>query len=263
MAGIFKRVEKKYLLTAKKSEDFIERLGDRIVPDKYTDYTICNVYYDTEYNDLIRRSLDKPRYKEKFRVRCYGTAKDDTKVYLELKKKWKGVVYKRRVGMPMNVAAAYLEDGVYPGEYDCQILREIDYAIKFYDLKPNVFLAYDRMAYVVKDMPEIRFTIDQHIRSRKTDMDLRKDTACDELYEEDMRLLEIKAPDSLPLWFVAIMDELEIRSSSFSKYGRVYQSRLKSDLESGQDSDLIRQRYTVQQLELAFSEPADAADVMA
>ena len=258
MAGIFKRVEKKYLLTAKKSEAFIEKLGDRIIPDKYTDYTICNVYYDTKDNDLIRRSLDKPKYKEKFRVRCYGTAKEDTKVYLELKKKWKGVVYKRRVGMPMSVAAAYLEDGVYPEEYDCQIFREIDYAIKFYGLRPNIFLAYDRMAYVVKDMPEIRFTIDQHIRSRKTDMDLRKDTPCDELYEEDMRLLEIKAPDSLPLWFVEIMDELEIRSSSFSKYGRVYQSRLKNDLESDQNEDCVQQRYTAQQLELDFSELAEA-----
>ncbi|MEE5989560.1 MAG: polyphosphate polymerase domain-containing protein [Lachnospiraceae bacterium] len=249
MAGIFKRVEKKYLLTPKQGELLIERLGDRIENDLYSDYTICNIYYDTERNDLIRRSLAKPRFKEKFRLRCYGEAGDDSTVFLELKKKWRGVVYKRRVEMPIKVAELYLNDHIYPKEYDCQILKEIDYAIGFYELIPKVFLAYDRKAYVVKDMPEIRFTLDERIRSRKKDIDLRKGSDGDLLYEENMKLLEIKAPAALPIWFVDILAELDIYSTSFSKYGRVYERLLKNDLEERDEEYAPNTRYTMQQLE--------------
>ncbi len=254
MAGIFKRVEKKYLLTEEQSRQFIEMLGDRIVDDRYTDYTICNIYFDTDNNDLIRRSLEKPLYKEKFRVRCYGVPGEDTMIFLELKKKWQGVVYKRRVEMPAHVAFDYLLKGIYPSEYDCQILKEIDYTLKHYELKPAVFLAYDRMAYAVKDMPEIRFTLDSNIRSRKKDLDMRHGDEGRSLYEEDMKLLEIKAPDALPLWFVDIMAKLGIFSTSFSKYGRVYQSRLKDELDAAAAADgEYAKRYTMQQLEYLMS----------
>lgn len=261
MSGIFKRVEKKYLLTKEQSTKFIELLGNRIEDDRYTDYTICNIYYDTKKNDLIRWSLDKPKYKEKFRLRCYGEAGEDTTVYLELKKKYKGIVYKRRVEMPMKTAAAYLEDGIYPKEYDCQILKEIDYTLKYYELKPSVYLAYDRKAYIVKDDPEIRFTIDENIRSRKNDMDLRKGDDGEKLYDGDVKLLEIKAPGALPLWFVEILDGLSIYSTSFSKYGRVYQNRLQKELEALDIEDELMTRYTLQQLE--YLAAGNAAEEMA
>ncbi|MCR5209061.1 MAG: polyphosphate polymerase domain-containing protein [Lachnospiraceae bacterium] len=249
MAGIFKRVEKKYLLTSEQGRLLIEKLGDRIEDDMYSDYTICNIYYDTEGNDLIRRSLAKPKFKEKFRLRCYGEAGEDSMVFLELKKKWRGVVYKRRVEMPLKDAELYLSEHIYPQKYDCQILKEIDYAIGFYRLVPKVFLAYDRKAYVVKDMPEIRFTLDERIRSRKTEIDLKKGSHGDLLYEDNMKLLEIKAPAALPIWFADILAELDIYSTSFSKYGRVYESRLKDDLEERDEENDPQIRYTMQQLE--------------
>ena len=232
MAGIFKRVEKKYLLTRTQRKALMEKLGDRIKEDTYGKYTISNIYFDTADNKLIRESLDKPVYKEKLRLRAYGTPKDTDKVFLEMKKKWKGVVYKRRVEFPYRTAQAYLEEGVYPEEHNCQILKEIDYMIKYHGLKPDTFLAYDRRAYVLKEDDNIRFTIDERIRSRKDELKLSAGDRGKLLLDEGTSLLEIKVPAALPLWFTQILSELEIFSTSFSKYGRVYQEGLKKTCSS-------------------------------
>lgn len=222
MSGIFKRVEKKYLLPESKFEEFMQSLGNRVTADQYGLHTICNVYYDNNQNDLIRRSIDKPVYKEKFRVRSYGIPSMQDSVFLEIKKKFKGTVYKRRVEMPLEIAMDYLNNGRYPKEYDCQILREIDYMLNYYDLSPHLYLAYDRRAYYVTDQPEIRFTMDQHIRSREDHLDLSYGDEGKHLFEEDLKLIEIKAPVALPEWFVTIMSELEVYPNSFSKYGKIY-----------------------------------------
>ncbi|MBR6257816.1 MAG: polyphosphate polymerase domain-containing protein [Lachnospiraceae bacterium] len=226
MAGIFKRVEKKYLLNDSQRKAFMERLEGRTEEDVYGKYSISNIYFDTADNELIRESLNKPVYKEKLRLRSYGTPKDGDKVFLEMKKKWKGVVYKRRVEFPYRVAMDYIEKGIYPKEYDCQILKEIDYMIKYHGLRPDTFLAYDRRAYVVSEDKNIRFTIDERIRSRKYDLRLSDGDKGKLLMDDDMSLLEIKAPGALPTWFVQIMSELGIFSTSFSKFGRVYQEGL-------------------------------------
>ena len=124
-----------------------------------------------------------------------------------------------------------------------------------------MYLAYDRKAYIVKDDPEIRFTIDENIRSRKNDMDLRKGDDGEKLYDGDVKLLEIKAPGALPLWFVEILDGLSIYSTSFSKYGRVYQNRLQKELEALDIEDELMTRYTLQQLE--YLAAGNAAEEMA
>ena len=226
MAGIFKRVEKKYLLTEDQCAELLARIEEHIQPDEYSDYTISNVYFDTDCSDLIRTSLEKPPYKEKLRIRSYGTPKPEDTVFLEMKKKWDGVVYKRRVEMPYEAAQTYLEKGDYPEKYDCQILREIDHMIKHYDLKPSLFLAYDRLAYVLKEDTAIRFTIDRRIRSRREKIRLADGDAGELLYEDGKCLLEIKAPQTLPLWFAKTLAELKIFPRSFSKYGRIYEANL-------------------------------------
>ena len=226
MSGIFKRVEKKYLLTEKQCDDLLERIRDKIRPDEYSDYTISNVYLDTDCSDLIRTSIEKPPYKEKLRIRSYGTPKPDDTVFLEMKKKWDGVVYKRRMEMPYHVAQTYLDTGKYPNEYDSQILREIDHMIKHYDLKPSLFLAYDRIAFVLKEDPAVRFTIDRRIRSRRERIRLEAGDEGGLLYESGECILEIKAPLSLPLWFVQALTEMKIFPRSFSKYGRIYEKGL-------------------------------------
>lgn len=220
----FKRVEKKYLLKGEQLEKFLSGLGEDAVRDRYGLHTICNIYFDTDQNELIRRSMDKPEYKEKLRLRSYGIPKEDTKVFLELKKKWQGTVYKRRVAMPFRVAKEYVENGIYPKEYDCQILREIDYAMNFYPLKPKLFLAYDREAYYLKSRKEIRFTVDQRIRSREDNLDLSLGDEGELLFEDDIKVLELKAPFALPGHMAALLSSLKIYPNSFSKYGRIYKA---------------------------------------
>ncbi|MBR1470732.1 MAG: polyphosphate polymerase domain-containing protein [Lachnospiraceae bacterium] len=226
MAGIFKRVEKKYYITERQSEILLARLGERICPDAYGEYTISNIYFDTPGNDLIRTSLEKPPYKEKLRLRAYHTPAPEDMVYLEMKKKWQGVVYKRRVELPYQAAEDYTAGGAYPEAFDCQILREIDHMLRYYHLQPCVFLAYDRKAYMLKENEEIRFTMDRHIRSRRERLHLGDGDAGTLLDPRERCLLEIKAPIALPLWFAEILAELRIFSTSFSKYGKVYQAGL-------------------------------------
>ncbi|HOO80339.1 MAG TPA: polyphosphate polymerase domain-containing protein [Lachnospiraceae bacterium] len=222
MNGIFKRVEKKYILSASQYQTLMQRIGSKVTADGYGLHTICNIYYDSEHNDLIRRSIEKPVYKEKLRLRSYGIPTEGMDVFLELKKKWKGTVYKRRVELPLHVAEEYMENDRYPVVYDCQILREIDYMIHYYRLQPHLYLAYDRQAFYVTDNPEIRFTIDRRIRSRKNQLKLSLQDKGELLFDENAMLMEIKAPGALPEWFVKSLSELAIYPCSFSKYGRIY-----------------------------------------
>lgn len=225
MGGTFKRVEKKYLLTKEQSQELFSLLGDRAVLDDYGLHTICNIYFDTESHELIRRSIDKPVYKEKLRLRSYGIPTEDSTVYLELKKKWKGTVYKRRIEMPLHTAKDYLEQGVYPEQYDCQILQEIDYALHYYPLQPSLFLAYDRQAYYLAEQNGVRFTVDRRIRSREDALDLLAGDEGELLFDEDIRVLELKASAALPKWFVSLLSELQIYPNSFSKYGSIYKEK--------------------------------------
>jgi SPX domain protein involved in polyphosphate accumulation len=227
-SNIFQRVEKKYYLNNRQYEQLAQALTPFMKMDDYGLHTICNIYYDTENFDLIRTSIEKPVYKEKFRLRSYGTPKENDKIYLEIKKKWKGVVYKRRVSMTLEEANRYLNHGIKP-DFDSQILREIDYFISFYNPQPKVYLAYDRIAlYCIHD-PEIRITFDKNIRSRNTILDLSKGDFGKDLLDEGSRLMEIKVADAYPLWLADILSELEIYPTSFSKYGNVYKDQIQEE----------------------------------
>jgi SPX domain protein involved in polyphosphate accumulation len=151
MAGqIFERIEKKFMLSSEQLEKLQPVLDKYMSPDKFTDYTICNIYFDTDNFQLIRTSLEKPKYKEKLRLRSYGVPTEDQEVFLELKKKYAGIVYKRRVSMKMSEARKYLYEDKTPENgmnfANKQILKEIDYAKKLYGLKPKAFIGYDRVA---------------------------------------------------------------------------------------------------------------------
>lgn len=227
----FKRTEKKYLM----SEETYLRLREAMEPymqvDQYGLHTICNIYYDTEHYDLIRTSLDKPVYKEKLRLRSYGIPTDTSTVYLEIKKKCDGIVYKRRIGLKYVDAVRYLENGVLPKK-DSQILHEIDYFIHFYKPEPKLFLAYDRIAMFGKENPDFRLTFDTNIRSREDDLDLRLGDRGELLFGSDPAhryLLEVKIDGAMPLWLSHILTDLQIWPTSFSKYGAIYSAKINSD----------------------------------
>ncbi|MBU5472973.1 polyphosphate polymerase domain-containing protein [Roseburia sp. MSJ-14] len=225
---VFNRYEKKYMLTRQQYEVIRQRMEPCMEEDQYGLHTIRNIYYDTEDDELIRTSLEKPKYKEKFRVRCYGEPNAESDYFLEIKKKYKGIVNKRRIVMKPQEAKAYLENGEKPREQS-QIFREVDYVWNHYQLMPKVYLAYDRIALFGKEDAEFRVTFDQNIRSRDFALTLEKDTETTKLLKDGYYLMEVKISNAMPLWFVKILTELEIHSTSFSKYGNVYRRNLEKN----------------------------------
>lgn len=223
---IFRRVEKKYLLEESCYEALRKRLDQEMVEDTYGLSTICNIYYDTEDFLLVRRSNEKPIYKEKLRLRSYGVPGEASSSFIELKKKWNGVVYKRRIELPLSEARNYLEHGIYPASpVNPQILREIDYFCKLYRPVPKMYIAYDRIAMYGREDADLRVTFDFRIRSREEELDLTGGDAGKLLLENNKVLMEVKAQGAYPIWLADMLCGLEIYPTSFSKYGKIYMKR--------------------------------------
>lgn len=222
----FARAEKKYHLDAGKKERFLQAVRDYVVEDIYGRYSLCNIYFDTESDELIRTSLEKPVYKEKLRLRSYGVPKETDEVFFEIKKKYKGIVYKRRVKIPLLQAMDYIRNGKIPQDADFQIMREIDYFMQFYHPQPKLYLAYDRLAFVGREEPELRITVDEAIRSRRDRLDLTQGDDGEMLLPDGESILEIKTNGAIPLWLTDILSREEIYPASFSKYGEIYKREL-------------------------------------
>lgn len=224
---IFKRVEKKYMLTPEQYDGLNAVLrAQGMLPDEYGKHAVCNVYYDTKDDLLIRQSIEKPVYKEKLRLRCYGTEGEENIVFAEIKKKYKGIVYKRRITIDQEQAYRwFVEERGCP--QPTQIGRELDYMMKRYDLYPRVYIGYDRLALFNPDNPDLRVTFDTDIRWRTSRLDLREGDGGQPLLDPDQILMEIKIPGALPIWLCRAMEELGIRQRSFSKYGTCYEKFLK------------------------------------
>jgi hypothetical protein len=228
---IFQRVEKKYLLEDSQYRALTQTLAQYMVEDKYSDYQIGNIYYDTDDYYLIRTSLEKPKYKEKLRLRCYGRPTGDSSCFVELKKKYQGVVYKRRLELPIDQAAAWLNRSG-PMPENTQIGREIAWFQHLYGLKPKMMLTYHRLAYHGKDDPELRLTFDDDIRWRTWDLDLTRPMDGPALLPPGQRLMELKTLGAMPLWLAHELERLEIWPASFSKYGRAYQALMTQTQET-------------------------------
>ncbi|WP_167955687.1 polyphosphate polymerase domain-containing protein [Anaerosporobacter faecicola] len=222
---IFQRIEKKYLLNEKQYEQLRDRIKEYMEIDQYGLSTICNVYYDTTNDALIRNSLCKPVYKEKLRIRSYGVPGEGDKTFIEIKKKYDGIVYKRRVQLPLKEARAYLEEGIHP-TINSQIMREIDYFLQYYKPVKKMYIAYDRVAMFGKQDDSIRITFDWNIRNREYDLDLAKGDNGDLLLDPHYVLMEIKVAGAYPMWLVDSLSDLEIYPITFSKYGRFYMKKI-------------------------------------
>lgn len=228
----FKRYEKKYLLDAGGLPALRRRLDPYIEPDEYFQSTVCSVYYDDDSYSLIRRSLDAPVYKEKLRLRSYNVPGPEDPVFVELKKKYKGIVYKRRISMTARQAAAYLA-GRAPAPEDGQTVRELDWFLKQNRPVPRAFIACDRTAYRVKGEPELRVTFDENIRWRETQLDLTAGSQGELLTRPGQVLMEWKIPDAAPLWLARMLSELELFPASFSKYGTCYKDNILEEIKNG------------------------------
>ena len=216
-----KRYEAKYLLDTSQQAHILAAMSSYMVEDKYSHDSIRNLYLDTPDYRLIRRSLERPVYKEKFRIRSYGRAAKDQQVYMELKKKYKSVVYKRRIAVRQDKALAFIR-GLEPCP-DCQIGSELAYALDFYKvLLPSVFLSYERDAYTSINDDGVRITFDYDIRYRQEDLTLDSEAWGKELLRPDQVLMEVKVADSFPLWLTSALSEQKLYKTSFSKYGLAY-----------------------------------------
>lgn len=222
----FKRYEKKYLLNPEQYIILKKAIDEHFNPDKYGETKICNIYYDTPEFLLITRSIDKPIFKEKLRLRTYGIPDDDTTAFIEVKRKFNSIVYKRRIHMPYTEAVEHI---ISPKkrENDTQITKEVNYLLDFYKtLKPQFYLSYDRQAFFYKETSDIRVTFDKNITWRDYDLDLRKGSYGESLLPDGYTVMEIKVPNTAPLWLAQLLSELKLYPTSFSKVGTAYKTML-------------------------------------
>ncbi|MNC17021.1 VTC domain protein [compost metagenome] len=232
---VFNRYENKYLLDHAAYQKLYNDLLEYMEPDDYNKqhefYSITNLYYDTAHDSLIRSSLAKPKYKEKLRLRAYGVPDQDTKVYLEIKKKVFGLVNKRRTSLKLQEAYDFVATGVEPEyrEYmNKQVIEEIKYFLSRYDLMPKVYLSYERKALFCKNNRDLRITFDTNIRSRRYDLKLEHGTHGEYLMPQGQWLMEVKAEKTIPVWLAKMLSEHRMYRTSFSKYGNEYKKMLKA-----------------------------------
>ena len=219
---VFKRYEIKYMLTLEEKEKILVAMRNYMELDKYGRSSIRNIYFDTGNYRLIRRSIDKPEYKEKLRIRSYGKATPDSRVFVELKKKYDHVVYKRRLDLKHDEAFDWVQ-GNAPCPLDTQISREIAYFLKYYeDLRPTAFLSYEREAFYEKSGGSFRVTFDDNILFRTDELSLVSDAYGTPLIDNEHVLMELKCSGGIPLWLVRVLSEQKIYKTSFSKYGTGY-----------------------------------------
>jgi hypothetical protein len=200
-------------------------------PDKHCkdgkNYTIYNIYYDTDNNDVIRHSISKPYYKEKLRLRSYYVPeKDDDMVFLELKKKIGGIVNKRRIEIKLEEAKRFVEYKEKPKATDYinnQVINEIAYYLDTNDIKETIYIGYTRKAFFAKDDKDFRLTFDSKILTRRDDLLLESGYYGDDILGEGQYLMEVKILGAMPIWFVDILSELKIYNTHFSKYGREFE----------------------------------------
>ena len=226
----FKRYEKKYILTKEQKEALEERIHSHMELDSFCkknkNYLIRNIYYDTDNNELIHMSTNKPIFKEKLRVRKYGTYNDGKDEYfLEIKRKSEKIVYKRRVTLTKEELDNFINNGIIPKRdsyLDNQVGKELRYLLNTYSLKPKVFITYVRVAYFDINDSNFRLTFDDQIYARRHDLDFDI-ASCDiSLLPEGYFLMEVKASQNYPLWFARALSDLKIYPTSFSKYGTEY-----------------------------------------
>ena len=219
----FERYEIKYLVDKELKEVLLEEMKDKIVKDAFFKSAIRNIYYDTKDYRLARLSLEKPDYKEKLRLRSYHRANAQDEVFLEMKKKYNGVVYKRRIVIPLGQAEGYFNH--LCDLPDDQISKEIKYLCEYYrTMRPAVYLSYDREAYYWKEDPSLRITFDENAMWRSDRMSLKEEPGGRQILDDGKVILEIKSRGNYPLWLTGILTKHHLYQTSLSKYGAAYQT---------------------------------------
>ena len=217
----------KYRLTKDQVTYFKKRILEYMKIDKYGLTSICSIYFDTPSYSLINKSIEKPKFKEKLRLRSYGIAKKDSPVFLEIKRKNEKIVYKRRIMTKEDKAYRFfLEDEEFDHN---QISRELQaFKESHHHLEPKYLIIYDRIAYY-QDDSDVRITLDMNPRYRVDDLNLHTSLEGTPLLDEGEAILEIKVQHSVPMWLVDILTKGKIYQSSFSKVGAAHKREMKNN----------------------------------
>ena len=243
---VFKRHEKKYLITRQQKKKFLEICGEGLRHNKYFKSTVGNVYFDTKNNDLIIKSIEKPEFKEKVRIRSYGKPGDDDYIFFEIKVKRKVAGrkngYKRRFELLLRDYKEYMSGKASLEEIarrkiekpnDVQVAREIEYLCTHLKLEPKIYIACDRESYEGTDDENLRITFDENLKYRLDDLNLDGKKRCKRYFgkspEEKNIIMEIKAINGLPLPMVKALNECKIYPQPFSKYGKIYEKIMKGE----------------------------------
>jgi hypothetical protein len=238
---VFSRYENKYTLDGRTFRKVQAAIADNMEADKFNRggemYTIRNIYYDTQDNSLIRQSLAKPLYKEKIRLRAYGEVYGESDVFVEIKKKFNGLVSKRRSKLKLCEAYEFLDGDFLPESREnmnFQVLREARYIIERERPKPALYLAYDRFAYFGVGRHDLRISFDTNIRTRRENVQFEYGDFGENLLKADTWIMEIKVASSIPIWLCKLLSEFEIYPVSYSKYGAEYTKTLANKLNGGE-----------------------------
>ena len=222
--AVMKRYELKYCLTKEQLSYFMSEIEKYMKVDKYGLTTISSIYYDTLDYRLITKSIEKPNYKEKLRLRSYGLAKEDTPTFLEIKRKCDSVVYKRRASLHENEAKVLIENK--ETRKKDQIGRELESFLEQYqNLEPKYLIIYERLAYY-QENSDLRITLDMNPRYRTRNLNLHTSLDGISLLEDGGAILEVKVQHSVPLWLTRILSEGKIFQGSFSKVGTAHKKEL-------------------------------------
>ena len=218
----FKRVEDKYRVTREQACEVINRLNDHICPDLYFQYTVHSIYYDSPDCNLVVSGLAGGSYKAKVRMRGYNEVSGTSPVFIETKKKYENIVYKKRLQMPKDEAFPYMASRSTQ-ETESNIAKEIGYMKEHYGLVPKVLISYDRICFAAKNEQDVRVTFDSGIRYRLGCLDDLNDNGTELPLGGDEVMLEIKAMDRYPMWLTKTLSDMKLRRTSFSKYAAIYQ----------------------------------------
>ena len=228
--AVMKRYELKYYLNEQQLQYFKDQISRYMKTDKYGLTSIASLYFDTPDYRLITKSIEKPNYKEKLRLRSYGLASKKTKTFLEIKRKCDGFVYKRRISLLEDEANTLISNKESDSRE--QISRELEAFMKAYPkLEAKYLIIYDRIAYY-QDNSDLRITIDMNPRYRVNDLNLHTSMDGKPLLEEGGAILEIKVQHSVPIWLTHILAEGKIYQTSFSKVGAAHKKEMKQKIKN-------------------------------
>lgn len=233
---VFNRYELKYIVNKALYKELLQALQGHVFMDKHGDqdgyYMVMNLYYDTADHLFFNETVNRQQFRQKLRLRGYNHINRDSNVFLEIKKKYRGVVYKRRTLLKLPEAYAFLADTLSKKDYslydasNTQILGEVDFLKQFYQLEPKVIVSYDRQAFQGIHEEDLRVTFDRNLLKRETDLRIESRSDGELFMDPSLYVLEVKVNDRIPLWLSHILNDFQCWRQGYSKYTSSYNSDL-------------------------------------